>query len=241
MAMYEDAFTPLEPLDELGPSSPLPIDVERALTELRAPEANLRMQAARIFCDIEDPRATEPLVTLLSDPCPLVRVSAAYALGRNTDARVVDTLIATLRQDWNGYVRKGLVWALGNSRDPRAIPAIINALCHDITAVRLWSASALGQLACLAPSPHVEHEIIKALAQTLTTDPIAAVRSNAAWSLGQMQDQIQRDPDVADRICQLLLTVIKQDSDLGVKDDVRLALGKIAGREWALEMEEWGV
>ncbi len=235
---YEDAFTPLEPLDELGPSSSLPIDIEDTLAQLQSAAASLRMQSARIFCDIEDPRAILPLVQLLQDPCPLVRVSAAYALGRNSSPDIVDTLIATLAQDWNGYVRKGIVWALGNSRDPRSIPALITAVQGDITAVRLWSASALGQLASLAASAELTTEIIQTLNRVVLTDPVAAVRSNAAWALGQMVRPLRSRPEVAEQIGQTLLRTAQHDSDLGVRDDALIALQKIATPESLRELEE---
>ena len=236
--MYEDAFTPLEPLDELGPSSPLPIDVERTLTQLQSTDVTLRMQSARIFCDIEEPRAVEPLVKLLQDPCPLVRVSAAYALGRNSSPAIVDTLITTLKQDWNGYVRKGLVWALGNSRDPRTIPALIEGLRRDITAVRLWSASALGQLAPLSPHPDLTLEIIQTLHQALLGDPVAAVRSNAAWALGQMAEQVRDQARITEQICQGLLKTSQRDPDLGVRDDAQFALEKIATPDYLTRLED---
>lgn len=235
--MYEDAFTPLEPLDALGPSSPLPIDLERTLAGLQSSDPGLRMQSARVFCDVEEPRAVEPLAGLLADPCPLVRVSAAYALGRNSAAQVVEPLIATLRQDWNGYVRKGVVWALGNSRDPRAIPALLEGMGQDITAVRLWSASALGQLASLA-TPETVIEIVHTLSQGMLQDPVAAVRSNAAWALGRMHQQIQTDLDLAEQVGQVLFKVMQVDPDLGVRDDARWALGKIATSETWGELED---
>jgi hypothetical protein len=62
----------------------------------------------------------------------LVRVSAAYALGRNPDLNpsstskflpefsIVDFLISKLNDEWNGYVRKGIVWTLGNYKDSKS-------------------------------------------------------------------------------------------------------------------------
>lgn len=236
--MYDDAFTPLEPLDELGPSSPLPIDIEHTLAQLQAVDATLRMQSARIFCDVEDPRAIAPLVQLLQDPCPLVRVSAAYALGRNSSPDIVDTLISTLEQDWNGYVRKGIVWALGNARDSRSIPALMAAVQGDITAVRLWSASALGQLASLAPAAEITTEIAQTLNRVILTDPVAAVRSNGAWALGQMAELLRSRPEVAEQTGQSLLKIARHDPDLGVRDDARIALQKIATPEHLRDLED---
>ena len=112
-----------------------------------------RSLAARAFCELEEPRAIVPLTHLLRDLCPLVRVSAAYALGRNPSAIAVDPLITQLHRDWNGYVRKGLVWALGNTQDRRALEPLLDTLGTDIPAVRLWAASALAQMAIIGYDP----------------------------------------------------------------------------------------
>lgn len=89
--------------------------VESMLAMLGDTDKTQRMIAARYFCDHRDERAVPALIKLLqNDVCPLTRVSAAYALGRNASEVAVPTLIEVLKKDWNGYVRKGVVWALGN-------------------------------------------------------------------------------------------------------------------------------
>ena len=42
-----------------------------------------RLQGLRVFCEHRDPRALPLLVPLLQEPCPVERMSAVYALGRN--------------------------------------------------------------------------------------------------------------------------------------------------------------
>ena len=125
--MYDDDLTVLDleselesPLDHLEPvDSVARPDPEVMLLLLESPDTNQRMLATRAFCDLQDDRAVPHLIRLLSDPCPLVRVSAAYGLGRNPSAAAVEPLIDRYNQDWNGYVRKGVAWALGNCRDRR--------------------------------------------------------------------------------------------------------------------------
>jgi HEAT repeat protein len=223
--MYEDAFTPLEPLDELPLASPLPVDVEAMLAQLSHSDPSLRMHAARIFCDVEDARSIPFLVRLLADPCTLVRVSAAYALGRNSSPDVVELLIQALQTDWNGYVRKGLVWALGNARDPRGIPVLCDALLQDITAVRLWAASALGQLIPMGGKELLQ-QALATLLVSLREDPVAAVRSNCAWALGLIGSQISNDLD-SETLIGALQKARREDPDVGVQDDALLALDKL--------------
>ncbi|MEB3225338.1 MAG: HEAT repeat domain-containing protein, partial [Synechococcus sp.] len=138
-------------IDEtLGEASQTNASTEAMLGLLEAADKTQRMIAARYFCDHRDDRAVMPLIELLQrDVCPLTRVSAAYALGRNASADAVPALIDVLEQDWNGYVRKGVVWALGNCGDRRSVDPLIHALEHDISAVRLWAASSLAQVAKL--------------------------------------------------------------------------------------------
>lgn len=215
--MYEDAFAPLEPLDSVGYAATPRYDREAMLAQLEHPDAHLRMQAARAFCDIEDERAIASLMALLIDPCPLVRVSAAYALGRNPHPLAVQPLLNALTWDWNGYVRKGTVWALGNIADPAAVPVLIEALRQDITAVRLWAASALSRM------PDVRS--LLPLCRQLRHDAIAAVRSNCAWSLGRIVTALggAERADVIDA----LQYVYRSDSDSGVRDDAAQALAKL--------------
>jgi HEAT repeat protein len=189
-------------------AEPLP-DIEQLLIDLRSPDVNCRMLAARVFSEVEEPRAVPALIDLLVDDCPLVRVSAAYALGRNPCAQAVEPLVAALERDWNGYVRKGLVWALGNCRDSRAFGPLVEALDTDIPAVRLWAASALGQLG--------DRRALVPLGHALLGDPLAVVRSNCAWALGELAD-----PRAVPSLVQVL-----DDEDLSVQQDAREALGKL--------------
>ncbi len=234
--MYEKAFSPLEPLDEIGDAPPLP-DADAMLQLLDSDDTPQRMQAARAFCDIEEPKAIDRLIELLSDECALVRVSAAYALGRNSAPRAVQPLIHALTYDWNGYVRKGAVWALGNAKDGRALPVLVDVLKQDITAVRLWAASALGQLTLPAA--------VIPLLEALKDDPIAAVRSNCAWSLGRVLAALGfANGDDSERALHqqaiaALISALK-DEDSSVRDDAQVALQRLGdpdGLEALAELE----
>ena len=219
------ASNPSPNTDSTGPNSDLtPADPEQMLTLLSHPEESQRMLAARAFCELQEPRAIPLLINLLQDICPLVRVSTAYALGRNTSHQAVQPLIDLLARDWNGYVRKGLVWALGNSKDVRAVPPLIHALKTDIPAVRLWAASGLAQVATL------EYETIIAaippLIEGLRRDKVAAVRSNCAWAIGQLCRELPSNVVYATAI-DALIEALVEDEDLGVKEDAKSAILKV--------------
>jgi HEAT repeat protein len=199
-------------------------DPEQMLSLLADPVTTQRMLAARAFCEIEDARAIPYLIGLLTDPCPLVRVSAAYALGRNPSPDAVEPLIAQLDRDWNGYARKGIVWALGNCHDFRALKPLLRSLKVDISAVRLWAASALAQAADLSYEAVVV--TVPPIIEALINDPLAAVRSNCAWSLGRLCRELPSNVVYATAV-DALIQVLEDDPDLGVREDAKAALLKL--------------
>lgn len=224
----------LDGLEEWEAPPVVPPDPETMLSLLTSAETPQRMLAARAFCELKEARAIPHLVKLLADICPLVRVSAAYALGRNPSHQAVEPLIGVLRQDWNGYVRKGVVWALGNCGDRRALPSLLHALKTDISAVRLWSASSLAQVAKLEYEDVIS--TIPPLIEALRGDVIAAVRSNCAWSLGQLARELPSNVVYATAI-DALLEALVEDGDLGVKEDAKGSLLKV-GDPRGLQMIE---
>jgi len=205
------------------------------LSLLTSPETPQRMLGARAFCEIKESRAIPHLVRLLGDICPLVRVSAAYALGRNPSHQAVDPLIGLLQRDWNGYVRKGVVWALGNCGDRRALNPLIHALRTDISAVRLWSSSSLAQVAKLEYADVII--AIPPLIAGLRRDPVAAVRSNCAWSIGQLSKELPSNVVYATAI-DALLEALVEDEDLGVKEDAKSSLLKVGDPRGVQMIEE---
>ncbi|MTJ46392.1 HEAT repeat domain-containing protein [Dolichospermum sp. UHCC 0259] len=238
-AELESPLDHIEPLtDESEVEKP---DAELMLVLLANPQPQQRMLAARAFCDIQDERATPHLIHLLTDNCPLVRVSAAYGIGRNPAKEAVEPLISQLNRDFNGYVRKGIVWALGNCRDRRSLAPLTDALRTDIPAVRLWAASALAQMT------EVGYEAIvgalPALIEALVKDPIAAVRSNSAWTIGQLCKELPSNVIYATAI-DALIEAFAEDKDLGVRADTKaslLGVGDPRGLQLieTLEQEGW--
>ncbi|MBW4622147.1 MAG: HEAT repeat domain-containing protein [Cyanosarcina radialis HA8281-LM2] len=220
-----DLESPLDDIEPIDSQSAEPTaDPEEMLALLKSPATPQRMLAARAFCEIEEPRAIPDLIHLLADPCPLVRVSAAYALGRNPSPGAVEPLIDRLHRDWNGYVRKGVVWALGNCRDRRALSSLTDALKTDISAVRMWSASALAQMAQLGYE--IAIAAVPPLIEAAIQDPIAAVRSNCAWALGQLCRELPSNVVYAGAI-DGLIQILEEDEDLSVREDAKAALLKL--------------
>ncbi len=237
----------IDPLSQVPDEEPAP-DPDEMLALLSSADAQERMKATRAFCEIEDARAVLPLLELLRGDCPMTRVSAAYALGRNIGfsakrspetgemegEEIIEPLIKQLKMDWNGYARKGIVWALGRSGDRRALPPLLNALKTDIAAVRLWAASALGQL------PEVDYDsAVKAmppLISAMRQDSMAVVRSNCAWSVGELCVNLPSNIVYATAVDALIETLV-EDEDMSVREDAKSALLKL-GDPRSLQMIE---
>lgn len=238
----DDLESPLDHLEPLSAESQVPKpNPDAMLALLEDPQAQRRMLAARAFCELEDTRATPHLIRLLNDACPLIRVSAAYGIGRNPSRDAVEPLIAQLTQDWNGYVRKGVVWALGNCRDRRSLLPLAQALKTDISAVRLWAASALAQMAEVGYEAVVG--AIPPLIEALVQDPVAAVRSNCAWSIGQLCRELPSNVVYATAV-DALIQSFAEDEDLGVREDAKTALLRLGDPRGlqlieTLEQEGW--
>ncbi|NJN02178.1 MAG: HEAT repeat domain-containing protein [Leptolyngbyaceae cyanobacterium SL_1_1] len=243
--MYDDDLTTLDadldlesPLDRMAPVDEAQgpqYDPDQMLLLLSSSETPQRMLAARAFCELQDERAIPQLIGLLSDPCPLVRVSAAYALGRNPGETAIASLIARLNQDWNGYVRKGIVWALGNCHDERSTEPLIDALKTDISAVRLWAASALAQAAGVGYAAVLK--ALPPLIEALRRDPIAAVRSNCAWTIGELCQELPSNVVYATAI-DALIESFAEEEELGVREDSRTALLKLGDTRGLQTIEE---
>ncbi|MFN5194136.1 MAG: HEAT repeat domain-containing protein [Cyanobacteriota bacterium] len=215
-----------DPLDDLDADQPAASDVaaecDRGLQWLTGSHDD-RMQGLRIFCEHRDPRAVPLLLPLLASPCPILRMSAVYALGRNPSPLAVEPLLALLQADDNGYVRKAVAWSLGNYADAPVINPLIRCLQLDIAAVRLWAAGSLADAGATGPAK--ADPAACQLLQTLRIDSEPAVRSNSAWALGRLYPDLValRQQNVVDALLQTLL----QDADSTVRDEARLALEQL--------------
>ena len=163
------------------------------------------------------------LVSLLEASCPILRMSAVYALGRNPDLQAVTPLLALLQNDSNGYVRKAVAWSLSSYPDAPVMNPLIRALQTDIAAVRLWAASSLADAGStgLAKADQAAGQLL----QALRIDSEAAVRSNSAWSLGRLYGDLVEPRQL--EVVESLLGAMLHDADLAVRDEARLALEQL--------------
>lgn len=215
-----------DPLEELDNTDPEAADGAAECDlglQLLAGSHEDRMQGLRIFCEHRDPRALPLLLPLLSASCPIVRMSAVYALGRNPSPMAVEPLLGLLASDDNGYVRKAVAWSLGSYPDAPVLNPLGRSLQVDIAAVRLWAASSLAEAGSTGPAK--ADPAAAQLLMSLRIDSEPAVRSNSAWALGRLfGDLVElRQQDVVETLVNAML----QDSESSVREEARLALEQL--------------
>jgi HEAT repeat protein len=115
------------------------------------------------------------LLEALGDDNPIVRASAASALGRFSSDKVVEQLCRTLSDSWY-EVRESAAFALGEIENPRSVESLINSLQDDYVWVQVNCINALGKIgdaraiaplinAAKDPNPEVSLRAIQALRQ----------------------------------------------------------------------------
>lgn len=185
-----------------------PAEVIGALaSRLNDPHPEVRDRAAWALGEIEDPRATAPLLDALRTGDARLRTRAIRALGEIEDPTAVDGLVAALGNS-DAKVREQAVWALGEIESDRAVPGLLPLLNDDDAAIRRKVAWALGE---------IESELaVDALVMALA-DPDTDVRLQVASALGEMED-----PTALDGLVRAL-----KDDDWRVRRAAAAALGEI--------------
>lgn len=182
-----------------------------------------RLQGLRIFCEHRDSRALPLLIPLLDDPCPVVRMSAVYALGRNPCPRAAHILVNLLQSDSNAYVRKAAAWSLGNYSESPVLQPLINSLKNDVAAVRLWASSSLAEVG--SSSVESAESAAKELLISLNIDIEPIVRSNCIWSLGRLYDDLNTERKK--ELVEAFLSVLLKDSEPSVRYEARISLEQL--------------
>lgn len=204
----------------------------------------IREEAATALGTLRDPRAVAPLIALLrdadravreaaiealtsigessvpalglclSDPQLVVQEAASGVLASIADERVMAPLVAALKNtDW--IVRMHAAKAMGRIKNPGSIDPLIPLLQDKVKAVREEATAALAAIGDLA---------IPSLLSALTHSDWL-VRLHAVEALGKMRSAAAVEP---------LLSVLFNDHDAAIREDVVRALGQI-GDSRALE------
>ena len=214
-----------DPLDEIDLDDP----EQDALEAIRQCDEALnwlqqghdqRLQGLRVFCEHRDPRSVSLLLPLLKEVCPVVRMSAVYALGRNPSPPAVGPLLKLLQEDSNAYVRKATAWSLGNYPDAPVLNPLIRALQTDVAAVRLWASVSLaeaGVTSAAKADPAAGQLLI-----SLRIDSESVVRSNCIWALGRLLEHLVEPRRL--EVIEVFVRALLHDRERSVRDEARTAL-----------------
>ncbi len=216
---------PLEEIDlERGDSDALQVarECDAGLEWLKNGQEE-RLQGLRVFCEHRDSRAIPLLLPLLQEPCPVERMSAVYALGRNPCPSALELLLKMLSEDSNAYVRKATAWSLGNYPDESVIDPLIHSLQNDVAAVRLWASGSLADVG--ATSSEKADLAATQLLVSLKIDTETVVRSNCIWALGRLYSKLNRLRK--DELIEAFTYVLLNDSQDSVREEARISLEQL--------------
>ena len=139
---------PLEEIDKDGFSKDN-LDIssacDQALEYLKGNKEE-RIQGLKIFCEYRDKRSFPLLLPLLDQSCPVERMSAVYALGRNPCPDAVSKLVSLLESDDNAYVRRATAWSLANYDNQIVLRPLLQALQKDVSSVSFGHQALLQRL-----------------------------------------------------------------------------------------------
>ena len=204
-------------------------------------------------CEAESPvqhpvTLTATLMSLLEDPDPSVRQTAALSLGKIAHASGLEGLVVSLKKDPDPLVREYSAWAIGEIGEgvgDQATIGLVAALGDEVPKVKHASAQALGKIG-------PKESVIEVLAQALSVgkvasrqaivealiylesakgyssligvlqDPDPAVRQGAVAALGEL-GEVQALPELRKRLL--------YDSDVGVRTEAAYRIGKFGGKE----------
>ena len=213
---------PLEEIDKDGftkDNIDIISECDQALEFLKGDKEE-RIQGLKIFCEYRDKRSFPLLMPLLEQSCPVERMSAVYALGRNPCPDAVSKLVNLLESDDNAYVRRATAWSLANYDNQIVLHPLIKALKNDVSAVRLWASSSLAEIGSLSQ----ENAQLAAgqLLISLKIDNEPVVRSNCIWSLCRLFQQLnnQLQESFIDECTKIALF----DSEPSVMEEAQIAL-----------------
>mgnify|MGYP001300327202 CR=1 FL=1 len=215
----------VDPLEEIdndnfsNSKSDASAECDQALDFLKGTREE-RIQGLKIFCEYRDNRSFPLLIPLLNQPCPVERMSAVYALGRNPCPEAVEKLVHLLESDDNAYVRRATAWSLANYDNQVVLKPLINALKNDVSSVRLWASSSLAEIG----STSTENAELAAnqLLISLKIDNETVVRSNCIWSLCRLY-QVLSDP-LQEQFVDECTKIALFDSEPSLMEEAKTAL-----------------
>jgi len=194
--------------------------IEPLRAALGSQDEDVRRWVSITLARINDPVATEILMSTIRNPSSPARKEVARGLGYSTAPRAVEVL-ATALKDQDPQFRHSVANGLGKSNDLRAVEPLLLALRDENADVRSAAAGGLTN----KKDPRVVPALIAAL-----KDESAKVKQSAALSLGRIKDQAAIEP---------LIELLATDPDKDVRFRADYSLQEITGRKMASDPAKW--
>ena len=157
---------------------------EYHLKKLSSHKVENRLMSIRVVSAQRNQLAIEPLIKLLEDVSPRVRIAAAAALSlfvsNENEDRIGQAFLKSLDKEWNQDMRASLVMALGKLRKKSLIKPLYGLLSDQNDRVRANAVEAVGQ--CM------DRKTILRYLDKLLKDGNNRARANAAmavWLIGE--------------------------------------------------------
>jgi len=132
--------------------------LDENLRKLKSDDPNERLDGIRGLAEVNDPKATDPLVAAASDPEMSVRVKAIDTLGQVKAKDAIPVLSQQLfMRDTDLGTKRHILVALGKIGDDHATKAILTFLSRDVDAASRGNAIfALGDIGDRSALPALE-------------------------------------------------------------------------------------
>lgn len=149
--LFVSVYVSLVCTSALGQSTrsltPIQIAIEKQKERLASSDSEERRDALMRLGSLHVAAASRAAVPALSDPSPIIRVTAAKAVLSLDPSESVPVLLPLLK-DKNEFVRREVAYALGRTRSRSATAALSERLLNDKEdGVRAAAAVALGDIA----------------------------------------------------------------------------------------------
>ena len=202
--------------------------IEELANALHHEDLEIRVRVAKALKELEDPRATMPLIEALDDECEEVRRTVAWALQSCADERAIPTFIRMLRDD-NDSVRLWAVFGLYRIGNETVVEALMESLEDPYDSVRVQAIVALARIG--------NRRAVKPLIRALD-DSDVHVRKIAEFYLREafkvrFDPETQQTETVADMRSERVLSLEEQVEN---QAQLQTVLGKVRSLE-----EEKGV
>ncbi|AKB23524.1 putative oxidoreductase/HEAT repeat-containing protein [Methanosarcina sp. MTP4] len=202
-------------------------ETEKLLKALKSKDGNIRLAAIMALGEGGEEAAVEPINQILTRDYPLIRKSAAFALGKIGSDRAVEVLLKEMKSSEEEKIRSSAAISLGKMGSEESVPYLIERLREGKVDVRSSAALALGMVGDeTAVEPLIEVlESGKAedgrLKSALNTKP--EVRKSVVLALGEIGSKEATET--------LIDVLLDEEEDQEVRKAAAAALGKIGDPE----------